>query len=120
MKAYRLITEVRRPVTGIFGALALASMLVFETAAAAAPAPCHVRLTVELTPDVPDPTDAGFLGSLLSNQVNYLLSVRRERSDSLLVLELTGPGPDYRCSQAIEAIRRDGHVLSVHVNKAPS
>jgi len=86
----------------------------------AAPAPCHVRLTVELTPDVPDPTDEGFLGSLLSNQVNYLLSVRRERSDSLLVLELTGPGPDYRCRNAIEVIRRDGRVLSVHVNKAPS
>jgi hypothetical protein len=73
-----------------------------------------------LTPDVPNPIDAGFLGSLLSNQVNYRLNVRRERSDSLLVLDLTGPGPGYRCHNAIEAIRRDGRVLSVHVNKAPS
>jgi hypothetical protein len=113
-----------RPRRGIFGAVVLASVLVFRTASAAAPAPapapCHVRLSVELTPDVPNPTDAGFLGSLLSNQVNYLLSVRRERSDSLLVLELTGPGPDYRCRNAIETIRRDGRVLSVRVNKAPS
>jgi hypothetical protein len=120
MKAYTLITEGWRPGIGIFGAVMLASVLVFGTAAAAAPAPCHVRLTVELTPDVPDPTDEGFLGSLLSNQVNYLLSVRRERSDSLLVLDLTGPGPDYRCRNAIAVIRRDGRVLSVHVNKAPS
>jgi hypothetical protein len=107
-------------VTGIFGAVLFASVLASNTASAADPAPCNVRLTVELTPDVANPTDSGFLGSLLSNQVDYLLSLRRERSDSLLVLELTGPGPDYRCRNAIEAIRRDGHVLSVHVHKESS
>jgi hypothetical protein len=105
---------------GIFSAVVLLSVLVSSTASAGAPAPCDVRLTVELTPDVPDATDAGFLGSLLSNQVGYLLTLLRERSDSLLVLELTGPGPDYRCQNAIEAIHRDGRVLSVHVNKASS
>jgi hypothetical protein len=104
----------------MFGAVVLATVLVSNTAFAAAPAPCNVRLTVELTPDVPNPTDEGFLGSLLSNQVDYLLSLRRERSDSLLVLELTGPGPAYRCQDAIETIRRDGHVLSVRVSKRPS
>jgi hypothetical protein len=106
--------------TGIFGAVVWASLLVPMTASAAVPAPCHVRLTVELTPDVSNPTDVGFLGSLLSNQVDYVLSLRRERSDSLLILELTGPGPEYRCQNAIEAIRRDGHVLSVHVSKGLS
>jgi hypothetical protein len=30
------------------------------------------------------------------------------------------PGPNDRCQKAIEAIRRDGHVLSVHVNDGPS
>ena len=105
---------------GSFGAVMLVSVLVSSIASAAAPAPCDVRLTVELTPDVPNPTDPGFLGSLLSNQVDYLLRLRRERSDSLLVLELTGPGPDDRCRSAIEAIRRDGRVLSVHVNNATS
>jgi hypothetical protein len=105
--------------TGTFGAVVLISVLASHVAYAAAPAPCNVRLTVELTLDVPDPTDEGFLGSLLSNQVDYLLTLRRERSDSLLVLDLTGPGPLYRCQNAIEAIRRDGHVLSVHVNTAP-
>ena len=97
-----------------------AALLIANTALAAAPAACNVELTVELTPDVPNPTDEGFLGSLLSNQVDYLLSLRRERSDSLLVLELTGPGPAYRCRSAIETIRRDGRVLSVHVSKKPS
>jgi hypothetical protein len=107
MKTYPLITLV-------------AALLISMTTSAAVPAPCHVLLTVELTPDVPDPTDTGFLGSLLSNQVNYLLSVRRELSDTHLVLDLTGLGPDQGCQNAIEAIRRDGRVLSVHVNKAPS
>jgi hypothetical protein len=104
--------------TGIFCAVGLVSALISNTASAAPPGVCDVRLTVELTPDVPNPTDTGFLDSLLSNQVDYLLSLRRERSDTLLVLELTGPGPG--CRNAIEAIRRDGRVLSVRVNKGPS
>jgi hypothetical protein len=108
------------PGIGIIGAVVLLSVLVANTASAAAPGPCDVRLTVQLTPDVPNPTDAGFLSSLLSNEVDYLLSLRRARSDSLLVLELTGPGPDRRCRSAIEAIRRDGRVLAVHVNHGPS
>jgi hypothetical protein len=111
MKTHRSITRG--------AAVLLASVLLCATASAAAPTPCQVRLTVELTPDVPEPTDTGFLGSLLSNQVNYRLSLHRERSDSLLVLDLTGPGPYYRCRNAIEAIRRDGRVLSVHVQKSP-
>jgi hypothetical protein len=101
-------------------AVVLASLLLCATASAAAPAPCQVRLTVELTPDVPEPTDAGFLGSLLSNQVDYRLTLRHERSDSHLVLDLTGPGPNYRCRNAIEAIRRDGRVLSVRVHQPQS
>ncbi len=105
---------------GTFAAVWLAPLLISTAASAAIPAPCHARLTVELTPDVPDPTDEGFLESLLSNRVSYLLTVRRERSDTHLVLDLTGPGPDYACQNAIEAIRRDGRVLSVRVNKAPS
>jgi hypothetical protein len=105
---------------GTFGAVALASGLISNTSIAAAPARCDVRLTVELTPDVPDPTDEGFLDSLLSDQVDYQLSLRRERSDSLLVVELTGPGPAYRCRNAIQAIRRDGRVLSVHVHEGAS
>ena len=111
------MTKGRLHWMGRFGAVALVSALVSNISLAAAPARCDVRLTVELTPDVPNPADAGFLGSLLSNQVDYLLSVRRERRDSLLILQLTGPGPEYACRNAVETIRRDGHVLSVHVNR---
>jgi hypothetical protein len=111
------MTKGRLRWTATFGAVALVSGLASNTSIAAAPADCDVRLTIELTPDVPHPTDAGFLDSLLSNQVDYQLSLRRERSDSLLVVELTGPGPAYRCHDAIQTIRRDGRVLSVHVHK---
>jgi hypothetical protein len=98
----------------------LAAVLLADTACAATPAPCDVWLTIELTPDVPNPTDEGFLSSLLSNEVDYLLSLRRARTDSQVVLELTGPGPGYRCRNALDAIRRDGRVLSVRVSKEPS
>ena len=98
----------------------LATVVVYSTALAETPARCDIGLTVQLTPDVPNPTDQGFLNSLLSNQVDYLLTLRRQRSDTLLDLELTGPGPSYRCRQAIEAIRRDGHVLTVYVDKKAS
>jgi hypothetical protein len=105
---------------GFFGAVVLVSVLVSNTASAGPAGACDLRLTVQLTPDVPNPTDMGFLDSLLSNQVDYQLILRRERSDTLLVVELTGPGPYYRCRNAIEAIRRDGRVVSVHVNNGPS
>ncbi|MDB6160130.1 MAG: hypothetical protein JWO04_3836 [Gammaproteobacteria bacterium] len=99
----------------LVAAVALALAATTATAQAVTPAPCDIRLIVELTPDIPDPRDAGFLNSLLSNEVAYQLILRRERSDTIIVAELTGPGPDYLCREAIERIRKDGHVLSVRV-----
>jgi hypothetical protein len=83
--------------------------------ASAQSASCEALLTIELTPDVPNPSDVGFLNSLLSNKVRYQLTLQRERSDSLIEVELAGPGPDYRCQNVIEVIRRDGRVRSVQV-----
>ena len=99
----------------LVAAVALALAATTATAQAVTPAPCDIRLIVELTPDIPDPRDAGFLNSLLSNEVAYQLILRRERSDTVIVAELTGPGPAYLCHEAIERIRRDGHVRSVQV-----
>jgi hypothetical protein len=89
----------------MLGAAILAAVL-GSNGAAASPAVCDMRLSIELTPDVPDPLDSGFLSSLLNNQVSYRLT--------LLVTELAGPGPDYRCRNVVEAMRRDGRVLSIH------
>jgi hypothetical protein len=102
---------------GIFGSVLLFALFGMSAAAADEPGQCEVRLTVELTPDVPNPSTGGFLSSLLSNRVKYELTLQRERSDSVIVVDLTGPGPDYLCQHAIEAIRRDGRVLSVHVDR---
>jgi hypothetical protein len=76
--------------------------------------PCELRLSVELTPDVPNPGDVGFLSSLLSNHPGYRLILRRESSDSVIVLDLTGPGPGELCQNVIETMRKDGRVLAVH------
>lgn len=76
---------------------------------------CDRRLSVELTPDVPDPRDGGFLSSLLSNQVGYELVYRGKSDDSNIVVELIGPGPGYRCREAIQTMSRDARVISIHV-----
>jgi hypothetical protein len=102
------------------GALILAALLGSDAAAAAAPAPCDIRLSVVLTPDVPNPGDVGFLSSLLGDQTGYQLTLRRQRDGSVIVLELTGPGPDYLCRNVVEAMRKDGRVLSVRVHEGPS
>jgi hypothetical protein len=105
--------------TGILGTVLLPSLIGTSAAAAEAPASCDMRLNIELTPDVPDVRSVGFLGSLLSNQVDYVLTLRRELSDSVIVVELRGPGPVYRCQNAVDAIRRDGRVLSAQVSRMP-
>jgi hypothetical protein len=107
-------------VRGIWGALLLTALLGSNVAVAAPPAPCDVRLSVELTPDVPNPGDVGFLSSLLGDHSGYQLTLRRQRDGSVIVLELTGPGPDYLCRNVVEAMRKDGRVLSVRVREGLS
>jgi hypothetical protein len=103
----------------MLSSIALVAALAANAAVAGTPPPrCDLRLTVELTPDVPKARDAGFLSSLLSNDLGYQLTLQQQRDGSIIVVELTGPGPGYRCQNAIERIRKDGRVLSVHVQRA--
>ena len=97
----------------------LAAVLVSHIAIAS-PAVCNMRLSVELTPDVPNPVDLGFLSSLLSNQAGYRLTLQGWRPGSVIVIELTGSGPDSRCQDVVEAMRKDGRVLSIHVDQESS
>jgi hypothetical protein len=100
----------------ILGTVMLATVLGSSTAVAMAPASCTQLLTVELTPDVPNPHDSEFVSSLLGNSVSSHLTLRGEqRSSSAIVVELTGPGPDQSCRNVVDAMRNDGRVLSVHV-----
>ena len=94
----------------------LLAMLGSRAASAAPSAPCDLQLTVELTPDVPDTSDAGFISSLLNNHADYRLELLRQDGPSLIELDLVGPGPEYLCQSVIETMRRDARVLSVRVD----
>jgi hypothetical protein len=101
---------------GVVSAVLLAAVLASHVTPASAAA-CRMRLSIELTPDVPDPLDAGFLSSLLNNQVSYRLTLLGRQPGSVIVTELAGPGPDYRCRNVVETMRKDGRVLSIHLDR---
>lgn len=101
-------------------AVALAAVLCAMAAEAAADEQCGAQLTVELTPDVPDAGDDGFLSSLLNNQTDYRLDLLREDDTSVVELNLSGPGPEYRCENVIETMRKDARVLSIRVDSTAS
>jgi hypothetical protein len=100
--------------------LALCAALVSGNTMAAAPQLCDLQLTIELTPDVPDSSDTGFLSSLLGNHPGYRLIVQRKRPGSVIDVELFGPGPDSLCRNVIDTIRMDGRVQSVHTRQTPA
>lgn len=82
---------------------------------AAAPQPCALRLMVEITPDVPNPSDPGFLASLLGDHPGHYLTLRRVIDDTHLDLQLYGPGPVERCQAVVNTMRNDGRVISIDV-----
>ena len=96
--------------------LSLAAILSLGSAAAYAdsPAECAMHLMVELTPDVPNPHDAGFLSSLLNDHPEYQLNWVKQVDMSFFALDLKGPGPLDRCEDVVETMRHDGRILSVH------
>ncbi len=92
------------------------------TSNAATPAPCDLVVRVEVTPDVPNPADTGFLSSLLGNHPDYRLTLERRDfyHGSVVILDLTGPGPTYSCRQVLGRMRRDARVFSVDVEHEAS
>jgi len=84
-------------------------------AEATAPPTCTLALTVELTPDVPSPSSAGFLSSLLGNNVGYRLTLMRVIDDTTIDVQLDGPGTAERCQEVVDHMRDDGRVLSIDV-----
>jgi hypothetical protein len=97
----------------ILGALLVATAFAGGSAAADAQTTCLRHLSVELTPDVPNPRDLAFLSSLLT-QPGFQL-IWRGQNDSAIELDLTGPGPDDQCRAVIAAMRKDGRVQSITV-----
>ena len=77
---------------------------------------CGLRLSVEVTPDVPNPADAGFLSSLLGNHAGYQLFLLQVVDDTHVDLQLQGPGSAERCREVVDSMRNDGRVQSIQMN----
>ena len=77
------------------------------------PPECGMRLSVEVTPDVPNPGSGGFISSLLGNHPEYQLYLVRVADDTHVVLQLQGPGPAERCQSIVDSMGADGRVLSI-------
>ena len=74
---------------------------------------CAMRLSVEVTPDVPNPGNGEFISSLLGNHTEYQLFLLRLVDDTHVDLQLQGPGPDDRCQAVVDSMRNDGRILSI-------
>jgi hypothetical protein len=77
---------------------------------------CAMQLSVEVSLEVPNPGDAGFISSLLGNHAGYQLFLLRVASDTRVELQLQGPGPIERCQEVVDDMRDDGRVESIDVS----
>jgi hypothetical protein len=96
-------------------AVLVAAWLAAGNAAADVPAACTRHLSVELTPDVPNPRDLAFLSSLLT-QPGFRLDWVGQ-TGSVVELNLSGPGPDDQCRAVIASMRKDSRVQSITVTR---
>lgn len=106
---------------GRMGVIGAASLLLLATGASnadepTAPPRCAMRLSLEVTPDVPDPGAGGFLSSLLGDHPEYQLFLLSRDDDTHVTLQLQGPGPTESCRAVLASMRNDGRVQSIHVN----
>jgi hypothetical protein len=75
-----------------------------------------MRLAVQVTPDVPNPGDSGFIASLLGDHPGYQLFLLQVVDDTDVILQLQGPGSRDRCQAVVDSISNDGRVASIQVN----
>ena len=115
MNAYRRFTFATALLVVVLGVLPISQAN--STAPAALVATCEMRLRVELTPDVPDPRAARFVGSLVGDHPDYWLTLQGQDLDngSVIALDLTGPGPEARCRQVVNSVRKNAGVVWVEV-----
>ena len=78
-----------------------------------APPVCSMRLSVEVTPDVPNPGASSFISSLLGNHAGYQLYLLSVVDDTHVILQLQGPGPVERCQAIVDSMSNDGRVQSI-------
>jgi len=81
-----------------------------------APPKCAMHLTVQVTPDVPDPTDGGFIASLLGDHPGYQLFLVQAVDETDVILQLQGPGSPDQCQAVVDSMRNDGRVVSIQTS----
>jgi len=81
-----------------------------------APPKCAMRLSVEVTPDVPNPGDGAFISSLLGNHPGYQLFLLGVVDDTHVNLQLQGPGSPDSCQAVIDSMRNDGRVVTIEAS----
>src|SRR5213082_390285 len=125
MSAETLMNKNRwlaRATSVLIGVVQMTALTAAGSAAHAAPAPpaappvrCDMRLRVELTPDVTNPGDAWTLGSLLRDHPGYRLTLQGQdlENASVILVDLTGPGPDNGRQAVVAAMRKDARIFSV-------
>lgn len=74
---------------------------------------CAMRLSVEVTPDVSNPADPGFISSLLGDNVGYQLFLVQRVDDTHVNLQLQGPGEKSNCQAVVKSMREDGRISSI-------
>jgi hypothetical protein len=74
---------------------------------------CALRLSVEVTPDVENPADPGFISSLLGNNVGFQLFLLNRVDDTHVNLQLQGPGEASNCRAVVKSMREDGRISSI-------
>jgi hypothetical protein len=97
----------------IVSILGLVAMVEVKADQPIAPPKCALSLSIEVTPDVPDPSNAEFISSLLGDHPGYRLFLLQAVDSTHVNLQLQGPGPDQRCQAVVDSMRNDGRVLSI-------
>jgi hypothetical protein len=116
MQRLSLRSRVRSRTTALAAVLAVAATGAASAQdTAAAPLRCSVHFTAELTPDVPNPRDPGFVSSLLGDHGGYRLFLRHVIDDTHLDMLLVGPGPKRNCRDVVESMRKDSRIQSISV-----
>lgn len=77
--------------------------------------PCHLKLVVQFSPEVPNPRSPGFLSSLEEQPGFRLVWKGGSNASASQTLELSGPGPEYRCEREVARMRNDARVISIQV-----
>jgi hypothetical protein len=97
----------------LIAAAALATVFGVGDGRSAVPDRCHARLSLKLTPDIPNPRDPTFLSTLTANPLYQITWV--EGDDTTAVVDLTGPATDFHCEDEIRRLGRDAHIMDLKV-----